>query len=109
MTPSPRSTLLLALLLVPSIVHGADLHRVQTAPRITHVTVYPDRAMTNRNASLTLKPGSYLVGYRTLDKTDDRMFVRITVTDLCLSTIEEENAVVFVVSSLKTGLAIRDR
>ncbi len=63
MTPASRCTLLLALLLVPAIAFGSDLQRLQTTPRITTVTVYPDRAMTTRTASLNLKPGSYLVTF----------------------------------------------
>ena len=63
MSPATRCTLLLALLLVPAITFGADVRRLQTAPRITSVTVYPDRAMTTRSAGLTLKPGSYLVTF----------------------------------------------
>ncbi len=34
--------------------------------RITAVTVYPDRALTSRSASLNLKPGSYLVTFDSL-------------------------------------------
>jgi len=58
-----RSTLLMALFLAPATALGADLQRLQTAPRITSVTVYADRAMTTRTAALTLKPGSYLVSF----------------------------------------------
>jgi len=65
MSPVTRFTLL-TMLLVPTIVFGADLRRLQTSPRITTVTVYPDRAMTTRSASLSLKPGSYLVSFDSL-------------------------------------------
>lgn len=51
-------------------------------------------------------PGTYLVGYRSLDSSSTRFYARLAVTDLCLSTIEEENAVVFVVTSLFTGAAV---
>jgi uncharacterized protein (TIGR02231 family) len=61
-----RCTLLLTLLVIPSITLGADQRRLQTTPRITTVTVYPDRAMTTRSASLSLKPGSYLVTFDNL-------------------------------------------
>lgn len=61
-----RCTLLLALLLAPAMVFGADLPRLQASPRITAVTVYPDRAMTTRTASLALKPGSWLVVFENL-------------------------------------------
>lgn len=66
MSPASRCTLLLALLLMPAIGFSADQHRLQTTPRITTVTVYPDRAMTTRTASLSLKPGSYLVTFDNL-------------------------------------------
>lgn len=66
MPPASRCILLVTLLLVPAIALGADLQRLQTTPRITTVTVYPDRAMTTRTASLNLKPGSYLVSFDNL-------------------------------------------
>lgn len=61
-----RYPLLLALLLMPAIAFGADLRRLQTTPHISSVTVYPDRAMTTRTASMTLKPGSYVVSFDNL-------------------------------------------
>ncbi|MBN2354429.1 MAG: hypothetical protein JXD23_17795 [Spirochaetales bacterium] len=48
-------------------------------------------------------PGTYLVGCRLLGPGSRRTYVRLVVTDLSLSTVEEENEVVFVVTSLKTG------
>ncbi|RPJ06944.1 MAG: hypothetical protein EHM28_08895, partial [Spirochaetaceae bacterium] len=48
-------------------------------------------------------PGTYLVGYRLLGSTTRRIYVRMTVTDLSLSTVEEEHAVTFIVTSLSTG------
>jgi uncharacterized protein YfaS (alpha-2-macroglobulin family) len=52
------------------------------------------------------QPGTYLVGYRPIGVGTQRYFVRVQVTDLCLSTVEEESAVAFVVTSLKTGRPI---
>jgi len=49
------------------------------------------------------QPGSYLIGYRRLGSSKIRHYVRVQVTDLSLSTIEEESGVNFVVTSLKTG------
>ncbi len=49
------------------------------------------------------KPGSYLVGLRNLDNSTQRNWVRIQVTDLSLSTINEPERVRFVVTSLQTG------
>ncbi|MCP3688220.1 MAG: alpha-2-macroglobulin, partial [Gammaproteobacteria bacterium] len=54
----------------------------------------------------TRKPGTYLIGMRNLDKSTQRSWVRIQVTDLSLSTINEPERVRFVVTSLKTGLPV---
>ncbi|MGA2763313.1 MAG: MG2 domain-containing protein [Spirochaetia bacterium] len=51
-------------------------------------------------------PGTFLVGYRSLDSSAQRSYVRLTVTDLALSTVEEEDSVVFVVTSLQTGAPV---
>jgi uncharacterized protein (TIGR02231 family) len=77
MSPSSRCSLLLLLLLVPAIAFGADQYRLQAASRITTVTVYPDRAMTTRTASLSLKPGSYLVSFDNLPSLVQDDSVRI--------------------------------
>ena len=52
------------------------------------------------------KPGSYLVGMRNLDSSTQRSWVRIQVTDLSLSTVNEPGRVRFVVTSLQTGLPV---
>jgi hypothetical protein len=52
------------------------------------------------------QPGTYLVGIRKLDESTQRSWLRIQVTDLSLSTIEEEDGVKFAVSSLATGLPV---
>lgn len=49
------------------------------------------------------KSGAYLVGYRLLGNQTERHYVRVQVTDLCLTTVEEERALVFAVTSLDTG------
>jgi len=51
-------------------------------------------------------PGTYLVGIRRLGGETTRAYVRVQVTDLCLSTVEEERAVEFLVTSLRTGLPV---
>lgn len=48
-------------------------------------------------------PGHYLVGLRDLANDRQRHWMRLQVTDLCLSTAEEPRAVVFAVTSLSTG------
>jgi uncharacterized protein (TIGR02231 family) len=87
MTPVSRLTLLLALLLVPAIALGADLRRLQAAPRITTVTVYPDRAMTKRSADIALKPGSYLVTFDNLPPMIQDDSVRVEGTGTAGVTI----------------------
>ena len=49
------------------------------------------------------QPGTYLVGIRKLDEAAQRSWMRVQVTDLSLTTVEEENAVKFTVNSLNTG------
>ncbi|MFT5534275.1 MAG: hypothetical protein ACI802_002521 [Candidatus Paceibacteria bacterium] len=52
------------------------------------------------------QPGTYLVGIRKLDESTLRSWVRVQVTDLSLSTIEEEGAVKFAVNSLSSGAPV---
>ncbi len=49
------------------------------------------------------KPGSYLVGIRRLDDSTTRSWIRIQVTDLSLTAVEERAAVRFTVTSLRSG------
>ncbi|MES2638037.1 MAG: alpha-2-macroglobulin family protein [Myxococcota bacterium] len=51
-------------------------------------------------------PGAYLVGVRPLDGTTARSWLRVQVTDLTLTTIEETDGVRFVVTSLASGSPI---
>jgi uncharacterized protein (TIGR02231 family) len=57
---------LLALFVLPVLAAAAEPVRIQAAPRISAVTVYPDRAMTTRTANLSLKKGSYLIAFEGL-------------------------------------------
>ena len=52
------------------------------------------------------QPGTYLLGYRKIGGSTQRDYARIQVTDLSLSTVEEESAVNFVVTSLRTGAPV---
>ncbi len=52
------------------------------------------------------RPGTYLLGYRRIGSSPQRNYARIQVTDLSLSTVEEESAVNFVVTSLSTGVPV---
>ncbi len=61
-----RYVLCMTLLLLPALAFSADLKRMSASSRITAVTVYPDRALTSRSASLTLKPGNYLITFDNL-------------------------------------------
>ncbi|MFZ5481953.1 MAG: alpha-2-macroglobulin [Myxococcota bacterium] len=48
-------------------------------------------------------PGTYLVGVRNLDASTTRSYLRLTVTDLSLTAVEEADAVRFLVTSLSSG------
>src|SRR5439155_47613 len=50
--------------------------------------------------------GAYLVGLRRLDSSSDRSWMRVQVTDLSLTTMEEPDAVHFAVTSLVRGLPV---
>ena len=52
------------------------------------------------------RPGTYLLGYREIGSSTQRDYARIQVTDLSLSTVEEEYAVNFVVTSLSNGAPV---
>jgi hypothetical protein len=49
------------------------------------------------------QPGTYLVGLRRLDGTTTRSWVRVQVTDLVLTTVENPTDVMFQVTSLSDG------
>jgi uncharacterized protein YfaS (alpha-2-macroglobulin family) len=49
------------------------------------------------------QPGTYLVGLRRLDKGHERDWMRVQVTDLSVSVVEEEKSVSFFVTSLSDG------
>ena len=49
------------------------------------------------------QPGTYLVGLRRIDKSAKRDWVRVQLTDLSLSAVDERDRVRFVVTSLATG------
>lgn len=87
------------------------------SPLVSQVLPLPIKTGTSMRFGLELsshfarasgaeQPGHYLVGYRTIGQDTQRSYVRVQVTDLCLSAIEEESAVTFFVTSLKTGLPI---
>ena len=50
--------------------------------------------------------GTYLVGVRDVASAGERQWMRLQVTDLALSTLEEPMAVRFAVTSLSTGLPV---
>jgi uncharacterized protein YfaS (alpha-2-macroglobulin family) len=54
------------------------------------------------------RPGAYLVGFRTLDGSVERSYIRVQVTDLCLSTVEAKNQVLFTVTSYSNGRPVSD-
>ena len=88
------------------------------SPLVSKVVPLPLKKGTGKKFGIDLKPhlskisgkggtGTYLVGYRTIGTGSQRHYVRIQVTDLCLSTVEEDKSVAFVVTSLKTGLPVQ--
>jgi hypothetical protein len=52
------------------------------------------------------RPGTYLVGLRDLGGAGHRSWIRLQVTDLSLSALEEPTSVRFLVTSLATGLPV---
>jgi uncharacterized protein YfaS (alpha-2-macroglobulin family) len=54
------------------------------------------------------KSGTYLVGLRRIDAGSQRAWMRVQVTDLSLSAIDERDRVRFVVTSLATGKPVAD-
>lgn len=52
--------------------------------------------------------GTYLIGLRQLDSSTQRSWVRVQVTDLSLTAVEEADRVRFVVTSLSSGAPIAD-
>lgn len=80
-------SLLLVLFAFPTLASGAELVRIQAAPRISAVTVYPDRAMTTRNATLSLKPGSYVIAFEGLPVLIQDDSVRVTGRGSAVVTI----------------------
>ncbi|MBI5483677.1 MAG: mucoidy inhibitor MuiA family protein [Deltaproteobacteria bacterium] len=57
---------LLTILSIPALSFSAEPRRIAAPSRITAVTVYADRAQTNRSTVLNLKPGSYLIAFENL-------------------------------------------
>jgi len=51
--------------------------------------------------------GHYLVGLRRLDSSDQRAWLRVQVTDLVLTTLEESNRVRLAVTSLRDGRPVK--
>ena len=56
----------LAFLLISNLSFSADIKQITAPSRITSVTVYADRALTTRSATLPLKAGSYLIAFKSL-------------------------------------------
>ncbi len=60
------AALLITLLMFPVAALSADTNRRTADARITAVTVYMDRAMTTRSATLALTKGSYVIAFENL-------------------------------------------
>ncbi|MBN1698676.1 MAG: hypothetical protein JW881_14265 [Spirochaetales bacterium] len=93
----------------------AEQIRLLGTPLISRVISLPiDKSTSNADFGIDVAsmlaeisgpgaPGTYLLGYRELEGSSRRYYVKMTVTDLSLSTIEEEQGINFIVTSLKTG------
>jgi uncharacterized protein (TIGR02231 family) len=69
---------LILMMLLPQLANAAEPKPVAAVSRITAVTVYADRALTTRSASLDLRPGSYLVLFDSLPALIQDDSVRVT-------------------------------
>jgi len=78
-----------------------------------------DKSGASRFRSIDLKPmlaevggkdraGTYLVGFRQLDGSPERYYARVSVTDLCVTTVESKGRVLFGVTSYTSGKAVPD-
>jgi len=81
------TVLALSFLILPGISISADLKRVAAPSRITAVTLYADRAQVTRSATLSLKPGSYLVAFENLPVLLQDDSVRVNGTGSAAATI----------------------
>lgn len=52
------------------------------------------------------KSGTYLIGFRELSGNSNRYYVKVQVTDLCISTVESKGEVLLAVTSYRTGKPI---
>ncbi|MDU0457431.1 MAG: mucoidy inhibitor MuiA family protein [Geobacteraceae bacterium] len=82
-----RFVFLLTLLLLPTLAVSADLKRIPASARITAVTVYSDRALTTRSATLNLKPGSHLIAFENLPELIMDDSVRVSAKGTAVATI----------------------
>jgi hypothetical protein len=54
------------------------------------------------------RPGTYLVGFRSIDGSTERSYIRLQVTDLSLSSVESKQQMLFTVTSLSSGRPVPD-
>lgn len=92
--------------------------RAQGSPPVSTLVELPlSRRAAGAQFGLDLRPhlarlsgegaaGTYLVGLRRLEGKEERTWMRVQVTDLSLSTVEEGRRVTFVVTSLKTAAPV---
>jgi uncharacterized protein (TIGR02231 family) len=81
--------LLLALFVCPVLASAAEPVRLQAAAQLSAVIVYPDRAMTTRNAALMVKKGAYLVAFEGLPALIQDESIRVTGKGSAAVTILE--------------------
>lgn len=66
------------VLLLPALSFAGDGERLKADAAITQVTVYQDRALTQRSATVSLNPGSYLIAFDALPAMIQDDSVRVT-------------------------------
>ncbi|WP_455210457.1 alpha-2-macroglobulin family protein [Kaarinaea lacus] len=96
---------------------GELIHQIRSlgSPAYSSIVAIPlQRSGASAKFGLSLKDyfaeiagkqasGSYLVGIRRLDGSTTRSWIRLQVTDLSLTAVEERTAVKFTVTSLRSG------
>lgn len=81
----------------------SDLQRLPLAKLGVSAKFGLDLAPALARVAGKTQPGTYLVGVRRLDNDRHRQWMRVQVTDLSLSVVEEEKSVRFYVTSLSDG------
>lgn len=82
-----KFSVLAVIILFPLLATAGEIPRIPFSPRITSVTVYPDRAMTRRTATVELKQGNYLIGISPLPALMHDDTIRVDGRGTAVATI----------------------